>query len=159
VGRIACGCELDRKAAGTRTGPEVVARGAAGGLLTGTVYQNLALSASGCAGSHSEGGCMQGITTSESVTDIVFIRIGRHFDFRLRNQFQRACRRAQLAQARKIVVDFAHTRRLHDSGLALLMMLHDRTWWLRDGIELVNCSAVVRARFKRDVQPGTFSLA
>jgi anti-anti-sigma regulatory factor len=111
-------------------------------------------------GSRAEkGGCMQSSTTAEVAVDTVFIRIGRHFDFRLRDQFQRACRRAQVGRARRIVVDFAETRRLHDSGLALLMMLHDRTWWLRDGIELINCSAAVRARFQRDVQPGTFCLA
>ena len=90
--------------------------------------------------------------------DIVFISIGRNFDFRLRDQFLRACRRAQLSRARKIVIDLARTRRLHESGLALLMMLHDRAWCLRDGIELINCSAPLRARFNRDVCPGIFSL-
>ena len=66
--------------------------------------------------------------------------------------------RAQLARARKIVIDLAQTRWLHESGLALLMMLHDRAWCLRDGIELVNCSAPLRARFNREVYPGTFNL-
>ena len=97
-------------------------------------------------------------TRPGSDVDIVFIRIGRHFDFRLRDQFLRACRRAQLARARKIVIDLAQTRWLHESGLALLMMLHDRAWCLRDGIELVNCSAPLRARFNREVYSGTFNL-
>jgi len=48
---------------------------------------------------------------------------------------------------------------LHESGLTLLMMLHDRAWCLRDGIELVNCSAALRARFNREVYPGTVHLA
>lgn len=102
---------------------------------------------------------MQSNTKPGLEADIVFIRIGRHFDFRLREQFLRACRRAQFAQARKIVIDLAHTRRLHESGLTLLMMLHDRAWCLRDGIELVNCSAALRARFNREVYPGTVHLA
>ena len=38
------------------------------------------------------------------------------------------------------------------------MMLHDRAWCLRDGIELVNCSAPLRARFNREVYSGTFNL-
>jgi anti-anti-sigma regulatory factor len=101
---------------------------------------------------------MHSNTKSGSDTEIVFIRIGRHFDFRLRDQFLRACRTAQLARARKIVIDLAQTRRLHESGLALLMMLHDRAWCLRDGIELVNCSAPLLARFKREVYPGIFSI-
>ena len=37
-------------------------------------------------------------------------------------------------------------------------VLHDRAWCLRDGIELVNCSAPLRARFNREVYPGTFNL-
>jgi anti-anti-sigma regulatory factor len=92
-------------------------------------------------------------------TDILFIRVGPHFDFRLCDQFLRASRRAQRRRARKIVIDLAQTRRLHESGLALLMMLHDRAWCLRDGIELINCSAPLRARFNREVCPGIFRVA
>jgi len=102
---------------------------------------------------------MQNNTKPGVEADIVFIRIGRHLDFRLHEQFLRACRRAQLTRTRKIVIDLARTRRLHESGLALLMMLHDRAWCLRDGIELINCSAALRARVNRDLYPGIFHLA
>lgn len=102
---------------------------------------------------------MRSNTPARSASDVLVIHIGRRLDFRLREQFFLACRRAQLARARKIVIDLACTRDLHESGLALLMMLHDRAWYLRDGIELVNCSALLRARFKRELQPGMFLMA
>ena len=102
---------------------------------------------------------MQSNTLARSEAGIVAIHVGRRLDFSLRDQFFLACRRAQLLGARKIVIDLAYTRTLHESGLALLMMLHDRAWYVRDGIELVNCNALLRARLERELHPGMFCLA
>lgn len=102
---------------------------------------------------------MQMSDTADLQADVVFIRVGTHFDARLHDMFMRACYWVQGKRSKKIVVDFAQTRRLHESGLALLMMLHDRAWCLREGIELVNCSPALRAWFSNALYPGAFKVA
>jgi anti-anti-sigma regulatory factor len=97
--------------------------------------------------------------TNNRNADVLTIWVGTHFDARLSGVFTRACRRVQTARARKIVIDFSQTRRLHESGLALLMMLHDRAWCLPEGIELVNCSPAMRGWLSSELYPGTFKVA
>ena len=89
---------------------------------------------------------------------VVVVKVGRHFDSRFYGMFMRACCKVQDAKSRRIVIDFARTRSLHESGLALLMMLYDRAWCLREDIELVNCSPALRACFGGAVYPGIFRI-
>jgi len=90
---------------------------------------------------------------------VVIIRVGRDLDLRLCNVFLKAAAQAQRLAASRIVVDLRQTRRLYDSGLAMLMALHDRTWYLNEKIRIINCSPEIRDRLTDDLLPKLFNLA
>jgi len=90
---------------------------------------------------------------------VVTIRVGRDLDLRLCNVFLKAAAQAQRLAASRIVVDLRQTRRLYDSGVAMLMVLHDRAWYLTEKICITNCSPEIRGRLTDDLLPKLFNLA
>jgi len=98
------------------------------------------------------------LNVSEKGT-VVTIRVGKDLDLRDCNPFLEAVSRAQRLAASRIVVDLCQTRRLFDSGLAMLMMLHDRAWYLTEKICITNCRPEIRDRLSGDVFPELFNLA
>ena len=90
---------------------------------------------------------------------VVTIRVGRDLDLRLCNVFLKAAAQAQTLAASRIVVDLHQTRRLYDSGLAMLMVLHDRAWYLTENIRIINCRPEIRGRLADGLFPKLFNLA
>ena len=90
---------------------------------------------------------------------VVTIRVGRDLDLRLCKVFLKAAAQAQRLAASRIVVDMRQTRRLYDSGLAMLMVLHDRAWYLTEKIRITNCSPEIRGRLTGGLLPKLFNLA
>jgi len=90
---------------------------------------------------------------------VVIIRVGRNLDLRLCDIFLKAAAQAQRLAASRIVVDLRQTRRLYDSGLAMLMLLHDRAWYLTEKIRITNCRPEIRDRLTDDLFPRLFNLA
>ncbi len=72
--------------------------------------------------------------------DLVFVRLDERLDFSANKSFNRAMEFATSTRARAIVIDLARTRRLFDSGKAMLLYLRDRAGQLKDGIQLVNAA-------------------
>jgi len=98
------------------------------------------------------------LNVSEKGT-VATIRVGKDLDLRVCNTFLEAVTRAQRLAASRIVVDLCQTRRLYDSGLAMLMLLHDRAWFLTEKIRITNCRPEIRGRLTGDVFPELFNLA
>ena len=90
---------------------------------------------------------------------VVTIRVGQDLDLRLCNIFLKAAAHAQRLAASRIVVDLRQTRRIYDSGLAMLMVLHDRAWYLTEKIRITNCSPEIRSKLTDDLLPQLFNLA
>jgi len=88
----------------------------------------------------------------------IIINVGEDLDLRLRDTFLRAVGCAQMDVAGRIVVDLSKTRRIFDSGLAMLMMLDDRTWRLSGKIRIINCSPELKQRLARSLLPDRFNL-
>ena len=90
---------------------------------------------------------------------VVIIHVGRNLDLRLCDIFLKAAAQAQRLAASRMVVDLRQTRRLYDSGLAMLMLLHDRAWYLTEKIRITNCRPEIRDRLTDDLFPRLFNLA
>ena len=99
------------------------------------------------------------ITTQSLEPATIRIDVGENFDFRLRDHFIRACQRTRTSIVGKIIVDLQDTCRVDDSGLALLMMLHDRALHTQEGIEVVNCSPRLRNRLDSEMSSEIFRVS
>jgi anti-anti-sigma regulatory factor len=74
------------------------------------------------------------------------LQVGEQLDVSACPQIYEARRILSSAVLDRIVVDLAATRRVLDSGLALLLVLRERAGRLRDHIYLANCRPEVRSR-------------
>jgi anti-anti-sigma regulatory factor len=88
----------------------------------------------------------------------ITINVGEDLDLRLRDIFLRAVACAQRNVASRIVVDLSQTRRIFDSGLAMLMLLNDRAWRLSGKIRIINCRPELKQRLARGLAVGKFNL-
>nr|AQQ74508.1 hypothetical protein [uncultured bacterium] len=81
------------------------------------------------------------------VAESVFtIKIDERLDLRFHRAFSRACEWAEGARSGGIEIDLAHTRKVNDSGLAMLIMLHRRAGLSGNRIRLLNCRPEIRYR-------------
>ena len=90
---------------------------------------------------------------------IIRIDVGENFDSRLRDHFIQAGYDTRTSSVSKIIIDLADTSHVDESGLALLMMLHDRALHLQEGIEVINCSPSVRKRLDSEISPDIISVS
>lgn len=98
-------------------------------------------------------------TSRELCINAESIRIdaGKNLDYRLHEHFVQACNRTHNSIVNRIVIDLENTVSIDESGLALLMMLHDRALHLQKGIELRNCSPALKNRLDSDLYTGIFN--
>lgn len=101
--------------------------------------------------------CRPGENVEQSGAEIL-INVGEDLDLRLSDTFLQAVSCAQRDVSSRIVVDLSKTRRIFDSGLALLMLLNDRTWRLSGKIRIINCRPELKHRLSRGLVPGMFNL-
>jgi anti-anti-sigma regulatory factor len=88
----------------------------------------------------------------------ITISVGVDLDLRLRDIIMQAVVCAQRDVASRIVVDLRKTRRIFDSGLAMLMLLNDRSWRLSGKIRIINCRPELKHRLMRNLLPDNFNL-
>ena len=89
----------------------------------------------------------------------VTIRVGEELDRSANDIFTRAITEAQHDVGNLIVVDLANTRRITDSGLALLIKLNERSWRTACKVRIVNCNPELHYRITHHLDPGTFNLS
>ena len=85
------------------------------------------------------------ISVSELGNDrVITIRVDEQLDCSAHSEFIRACRLAEMSKPGEVVIDLNRTRRIADSGLAMLIMLRHRLGKVRNRILLVNCRPELR---------------
>ena len=97
--------------------------------------------------------------TFEQQEETVFIHLGKRFDISSHSLFSVVCSLMRARREHRIVVDFRDTRALFDSGLGVLLMLHNLIKPAAHKIRLVNCSGSLRKRLDHANLPDTFSIA
>jgi anti-anti-sigma regulatory factor len=113
-------------------------------------------------------GCTEELKKSQQTTvsalnvddksSAIIISVGEDLDLRLRDTFLRAVGCAQRNVASRIVVDLSKTRRIFDSGLAMLMLLNERSWRLSSKIRIINCRPELKHRLARGLALSKFNL-
>jgi anti-anti-sigma regulatory factor len=88
----------------------------------------------------------------------ITINVGEDLDLRLRDTFLQVVGCAQRNVASRIVVDLSKTRRIFDSGLAMLMLLNARAWRLSSKIRIVNYRPELQRRLVDGLNPDIFNL-
>lgn len=94
----------------------------------------------------------------DEIASVITITVGEVLDLRFRDTFLKAIECAQRDVTCRIVVDLRKTRRIFDSGLAMLMLLNDRTWRLSGKIRIINCNPALKQRLARSLDTGKFNL-
>jgi anti-anti-sigma factor len=90
-------------------------------------------------------GIMKIIASDPSKRKVITIRVDEQLDFSAHRAFSHACEElAAYPDTRKIIIDLSKTRRVFDSGLAMLLMLRDRAGRLKGRIMLANCGPEIR---------------
>lgn len=90
---------------------------------------------------------------------IITIKVGTNLDLRLHDLFMTAIRHAQGSIRNRIVVDLENTRRIFDSGLALLVQLNMRSWRKSCKVNIINCDPELEQQIERVLSPGIFNLS
>jgi anti-anti-sigma regulatory factor len=89
----------------------------------------------------------------------ITINVGEDLDDGANNLFTKAIIEAQHDVGTLIVVNMANTRRIFDSGLALLKLLNERSWRRTNKIRIINCRPDLECRFAHGLNPGIFDLS
>lgn len=89
---------------------------------------------------------MPSSTPSGSQRKSLLIRIDKRFDISSTRQILRAIRTIRSNSLEKVVIDLNATQHLHDSGMALLLLMHQQAGRLRGRIYLINCCPEIRDR-------------
>lgn len=87
------------------------------------------------------------------------IKPGENLDSSSASLFTRAIAEAQHDVGTLIVVDMTDTRRIFDSGVALLKMLDERSWRRACKVRIINCSPHLERSITQGLTPGTFNLS
>ena len=90
---------------------------------------------------------------------VITIKVGDDLDLRLHDLFLEALEQAQHDAGSRIVVDLSNTRRIVDSGLALLMLLDERSWRLACKVRVENCRPELQHRLGHGLPHGMFNLS
>lgn len=98
-------------------------------------------------------------TIHTSVGRVVTIETDEDLDLRSHGVFVHACTLAEHPELKAIEVNLGKTRNIRDSGLAMLLMLRERTGWDGNRIRLVNCSPGIRSRLAASSLGEQFQLA
>lgn len=106
---------------------------------------------------HIPADCRANLNVDETGSAIT-INVGEDLDLRLRDTFLQAVAWAQRSVARRIIVDLGKTRRIFDSGLAMLMLLNDRSWRLSSRVRIINCRPELKHRLVHGLIPARFNL-
>jgi anti-anti-sigma regulatory factor len=85
-------------------------------------------------------------TIHTSIGRVITIETDEDLDLRSHGVFVHACRLAEEPNLRAIEVNLGKTRKIRDSGLAMLLMLRERMGREANGIRLINCSPEIRSR-------------
>jgi anti-anti-sigma factor len=100
------------------------------------------------------------ISVSETGSEkVVTIEVDERLDCSVHSAFNSACKLVEAAESRKIVIDLSKTRRIADSGLAMLMMLRNRLGRVKNRILLVNCRPELRKSLAVIQFPTKFRIA
>jgi anti-anti-sigma regulatory factor len=84
----------------------------------------------------------------------LWLRTGERLDICDCRRFLRAARMLRGSLLDQVVIDLGATRRVLDSGLGLLLMLHGHAGDKADRIKIVNCGPEVLARLRASgIQP------
>jgi len=76
----------------------------------------------------------------------LWVPIGERLDISVSGKVVRVRRMIEGVAVDRLVIDLAETRHVYDSGLALLLLLHQHAGELKDHIHLINCGPRVRKR-------------
>ena len=87
------------------------------------------------------------------------LRIGECLDLSIKAVVQQAVQSLQANRPERVVVDLTSTRKVFDSGMALLLLLRDRAGHLRDRIYLTNCAPRICSRLTRAGIASQFRIA
>jgi anti-anti-sigma regulatory factor len=77
---------------------------------------------------------------------VILIEADERLDLSAHSVFVQACKLADHPNLLVIMVNLARTRDILDSGLAMLLMLHDRAGHISKRIKLFNCAPEIRNR-------------
>lgn len=91
--------------------------------------------------------------------NIITVHVDERLDCSAHARLSDICDLAIESNHRRIVIDLGRTRRIADSGLAMLMMLKDRMGTFRDRVLLVNCRPELRRSLSRVKVPAVFRVA
>jgi anti-anti-sigma regulatory factor len=84
---------------------------------------------------------MQIMTTDNGNGNTINIRTDERLDFSACGMFSQAWKLTEYPEIENIEIDLGDTRYINDSGLAMLLLLSERTRKLVGQIKLVNCNA------------------
>jgi anti-anti-sigma factor len=105
-------------------------------------------------------GIMKIIASDAGKRKVITIRVDEQLDFSAHRAFSHACEElAAYPDTRKIIIDLSRTRRVFDSGLAMLLMLRDRAGRLKGRIMLANCGPEIRERLSTSKFGAQFHIA
>ena len=84
----------------------------------------------------------------------IIIIVGQDLDLRLLDMFLQAVGCVQRGIISRIVVDLSKTRRIFDSGVAMLMLINGR---LSGRIRIINCNPDLKSRLTRGLSSAMFN--
>ena len=89
---------------------------------------------------------MKIVTADIGNGDTIKIRMGKSLDLRALSMVTRVCNLVKYPQVRHVVIDLKNTRHIRGSGLAMLILLRQRTGKLVRHITIVNCRPELKNR-------------
>lgn len=85
-------------------------------------------------------------TINTSDGRVILIETDRRLDLSVHGVFVQACKLAEYPNLRGIEVNLGKTRKILDSGLAMLLMMRDHIGHFGHNIKLYNCTPEIRSR-------------
>ena len=98
-------------------------------------------------------------TTNNGNGNTINIHTDECLDFSVCSLFSRAWELTEYPDMEHIVIDLGNTRRINDSGLAMLLLLSERTEKVVGKIQLVNCRPEVKKRLSYSSLATAFKVA
>jgi anti-anti-sigma regulatory factor len=87
------------------------------------------------------------------------LRVGERLDLSLSELVQQAIQSIATTVPERVVVDLGATRRVFDSGVALLLLLRNRAGHLKGRMYLANCAPKIFSRLARAGIASQFRMA
>lgn len=92
-------------------------------------------------------------------SETLVLRIGECLDLSINALVQQAIQALEASRPERVVVDLSATRKVFDSGMALLLLLRNRAGHLKDQIYLTNCAPRICSRLARAGIASRFRIA